>query len=74
MAGLEILKINIASKETIELKNNSRQYLKLLLHPPCEYSPDQFDMFYQSFKEIIPENDPMIDSLFQQLDNQECEN
>ena len=70
MAGLEMMKINLASKETIELKNNRKQYLKLLLNPSCEYSPDQFNMFYQSFKEIIPENDPVIDSLFQQLDTQ----
>lgn len=70
MAGLEIMKINLASKETIEIKNNRKQYLKLLLNPSCEYSPDQFNMFYQSFKEIIPENDPVIDSLFQQLDTQ----
>ncbi len=70
MAGLEIMKINLASKETIELKNNRKQYLKLLLNPSCEYSPDQFNMFYQSFKEIIPENDPVIDSLFQQIDTQ----
>lgn len=69
MAGLEIMKINLASKETIELKNNSKQYLKLLLNPSCEYSQDQFNMFYQSFKEIIPETDPLIGSLFQQLDN-----
>jgi len=70
MAGLEIMKINLASQEIIELKNNRKQYLKLLLNPSCEYSPDQFNMFYQSFKEIIPENDPVIDSLFQQLDTQ----
>jgi hypothetical protein len=31
MAGLEIMKINLASKETIELKNNRKQYLKLFL-------------------------------------------
>lgn len=72
MAGLEIMKINLASKETIELKNNRKQYLKRLLNPSCEYSPDQFDMFYQAFKEIIPENDQVIDSLFQQLDNQKA--
>ena len=70
MAGLEIMKINLASKETIELKNIRKQYLKLLLNPSCEYSQDQFNMFYQSFKEIIPETDPLIDSLFQQLDTQ----
>ena len=70
MAGLEILKINKALGEKDEMRNNSRQYLELLLHPPCEYDENQFDMFYQSFKEIIPETDPVIDSLFAELDTQ----
>ena len=52
------------------MRNNSRQYLELLLHPPCEYDKNQFDMFYQSFKEIIRETDPVTDSLLRELDNQ----
>ncbi len=70
IAGLEILKINQANGEKDEMKNNSRQYLELLLHPPCEYDETQFDMFYQSLKEIIPKTDPVIDSLFAKLDTQ----
>ncbi len=70
MAGLEIMKINLAAGENIELGNNCRQCLKLLLYPSCEYNSDQFNMFCQSFREIIPESDPVIDSLFQQLDIQ----
>ncbi|MFA5818127.1 MAG: ATP-binding protein [Bacteroidales bacterium] len=70
IAGLEILKINQALGEKDEIRNNSRQYLELLLHPPCEYDENQFDLFYQSFKEIIPITDPVIDSLFLELDTQ----
>ena len=70
IAGLEILKINQAIGEKDEMRNNSRQCLELLLHPPCEYDENQFDMFYQSFKEVIRETDPVIDSLFAELDTQ----
>jgi len=70
IAGLEILKINKDAGEQDEKRNNSLQYLELLLHPPCEYDENQFDLFYQSFKEIIPETDPVIDSLFLELDTQ----
>ena len=70
MAGMEIMKINLAAGKNIEFKNNCRQCLELLLNPSCEYNPDQFNMFYQSFKQLIPETDPVIDSLFQQLDIQ----
>jgi signal transduction histidine kinase len=70
IAGLEILKINQALGEKDEIRNNSRQYLELLLHPACEYDVNQFDLFYQSFKEMIPETDPAIDSLFRELDTQ----
>jgi len=70
MASLEILKINLAIGENYEMRNNSQKYLELLLHPPCEYDVNQFDMFYQSFKEIIHETDLGIDSLFQEIDTQ----
>jgi signal transduction histidine kinase len=68
MASLELLKINHDVREYDEIRNNSRKYLELLLHPPCEYDVNQFEMFYQTFKEIIPENDPFIDSLFKEID------
>ena len=70
LASLEILKINKAMGENDEMRNNSRECLALLLHPPCEYTEDQFDMFYQSIKEIIHETDPVIDSLFTELGTQ----
>jgi signal transduction histidine kinase len=70
MASLEILKINRAMGENDEIRNNSQKCLELLLHPSCEYDVNQFDMFYQSFKEIIHETDPVIDSLFQEIDTQ----
>ncbi|MDA3790783.1 MAG: HAMP domain-containing sensor histidine kinase [Desulfobacula sp.] len=68
IAGLEILKINQAIGENN--RNNSLQYLEFLLHPPCEYDKNQFEMFYQSFKDIIRETDPVIDSMFAKLDTQ----
>lgn len=70
LASLEILKINKAGGENDEMRNNSRQCLELLLHPPSEYNEDQFDMFYQSVKEIIYDTDLVIDSLFTELDTQ----
>jgi signal transduction histidine kinase len=70
LASLEILKINIAGRENNETKNDSREYLELLLHPPGEYDADQFIMFYQSFKEIIRETDRVTDSLVVELENQ----
>jgi signal transduction histidine kinase len=70
IAGLEILKINKTYGEHEEIRNNSRQCLELLLHPPSEYDETQFDMFFQSLKEIIPKTDPVIDSLFSKLDIQ----
>ncbi len=70
MASLEILKINKDIGKQDEKRNNSLQYLELLLHPPCEYDKNQFDLFYQSFKAIIPETDAVIDSLFAELDTQ----
>ncbi len=70
LASLEILKINIAGRENNEMKNDSREYLELLLHPPGEYDADQFIMFYQSFKEIIRETDRVTDSLVVELENQ----
>ncbi len=68
IASLEILKINQALGEKDEMRNNSWQYLELLLHPSCEYDGNQFDLFYQSFKDIVQETDPVIDSLFLELD------
>jgi signal transduction histidine kinase len=68
MASLEILKIDRAMGENDEIRNNSQKCLELLLRPPCEYDVNQFDMFYQSFKGIIYETDPVIDSLFQEID------
>ena len=70
LASLEILKINIAGRENNEMKNNSREYLELLLHPTGEYDADQFKMFYQSFKNIIRETDRVTDSLVVELENQ----
>lgn len=70
IAGLEILKINQTIGETDELRKHSRQCLELLLHPSCEYEKNQFDLFYQSFNEIIPKTDPVIDSLFTELETQ----
>jgi signal transduction histidine kinase len=70
IAGLEILKINQNMGENDEMKQNSRHCLELLLHPACEYDADQFEMFYQSFKEIIRGTDQVIDSLFRELDVQ----
>ena len=70
MASLEILKINKDIGKPDEKRNNSLQYLELLLHPACEYDKNQFDLFYQSFKEIIPQTDAVIDSLFAELDTQ----
>jgi tetratricopeptide (TPR) repeat protein len=70
MAVLEILKINQTIGDNDELRNNSRQCLGLLLNPPCEYTVDQFDMFYQSFKQIIQGTDPVVDSLFAEIEFQ----
>ena len=58
-AGLEIMKINKALGENDEMRNNARRSLELLLHPPCEYDFDQFDLFYGSFSEIIIETEPV---------------
>ncbi len=69
-AGLEILKINMAPGENDEMKNNARRSLELLLHPPCEYDVDQFNLFYESFSEIIDISDPVNDSLFREIDIQ----
>ncbi|MDP3642705.1 MAG: HAMP domain-containing sensor histidine kinase [Bacteroidota bacterium] len=68
MAGLEIMKINQSLGEKDEMRANSLQFLKLLRQPSCEYDKNQFDLFYQSSKEIIPQKDPVIDSLFAELD------
>jgi signal transduction histidine kinase len=69
-AGLEILKINKGLGENDEMRKNARRSLELLLHPPCEYDVDQFDLFYGSFSEIIDEKDPVNDSLFREIDTQ----
>lgn len=69
-AGLEIMKINKALGENDEMSDNDRRSLELLLHPPCEYDVDQFDLFYESFSEIIDETDPVNDSLFREIDTQ----
>lgn len=72
MASLEILKINQAMGEMDELNTNSRQYLKLLRYPSCEYDKNQFELFYQSFKEIVQEIGPVLDSLLRELDRQKA--
>ncbi len=69
-ASLEILKINKTLGENDEIQENSRRYLELLLHPTCEYTGDQFEMFYQSFNDIINNDDPVSDSLCSEIDNQ----
>lgn len=71
LASLEILKINKSLGEKDEMINNSRQYVEFLLHPPGEYDRNQFNMFYQSFIDIIRETDRVTDSLVGELDNQE---
>jgi signal transduction histidine kinase len=70
MASLEIQKINQSMGEKDEMRNNSRQCLELLMNPSCEYNKNQFDLFLRSFREIIRETDPVIDSLFLELDHQ----
>jgi signal transduction histidine kinase len=70
IACLEILKINHILGEKDEMRNNSMQYLELLLHPSCQYNGDQFNLFYQSFKDIIQETNPVIDSVFREIDTQ----
>jgi signal transduction histidine kinase len=67
LASLEIMKINKSLGEKNEMISNSHQYLELMLHPPCEYNKDQFDMFYQSFNDIIRETDRVTDSLVAEL-------
>jgi signal transduction histidine kinase len=69
IACLEILKINQANGEKDEMRKTSRQCLELLVHPQCEYEENQFDLFYKSFKELIQKTDPVIDSLFAELDS-----
>jgi signal transduction histidine kinase len=68
MSSLEILKINQSLGEKDEMKNTLRQSLELLLHPPCEYGENQFDLFYQFFSEFVREPDPVTDSLLAELD------
>jgi len=68
LAGLEIMKINRALGEEREMKINLQQSLELLLHPDCEYDADQFEMFFQSFKEISNRPDDSIDSLITKLE------
>jgi signal transduction histidine kinase len=68
LANLEILKINRALGEADELESNLRKSLELLLHPDCEYDANQFEMFYQAFKEIHHEPDAFSDSLFRELE------
>ena len=70
LAGLEILKINQATRDKDEMRINLQKSLELLLHPDCEYQSNQFEMFYQAFKEIIKEPDNIIDSLFTELETQ----
>lgn len=70
IASLEILKINQILEEKDEMRNNSLQCLNLLLHPISEYNKNQFDLFYESFKVTIPRIDPVIDSLFTELETQ----
>lgn len=70
MANLEILKINQSLGEKVEFENNLRLSLELLLHPACEYDENQFDLFHQSFREIALGTDPVLDSLFAEIDLQ----
>ncbi len=72
MASLEILKINRSLGEKDEARANYIQIMKLLLHPPCEYSENQFELFYQYFNEIVTKTDPEIDSLLVELNTQKA--
>ena len=73
MAGLELVKINKALGEEDEIKIHLHNSLELMLHPYCEYDANQYEMFYQSFKEISMEKDDRIDSLFNRLDAKKSE-
>ncbi len=68
MAGLEIMKINRALGEENEMRIHMQRSLELLLHPDCEYDEHQFHMFFESFKEILMEQDDRIDSLIRKLE------
>ncbi len=70
ISGLEIVKINQAEGQKDELSLNLHKSLEQLLHPDCEYDANQFEMFYQSFKEIINEPDDVTDSLIRKLEAQ----
>jgi len=70
ITGLEIMKINQAEGQKDELSLNLHKSLEHLLHPDCEYDANQFEMFYQFFKEFIKEPDDISDSLIQMLDVQ----
>lgn len=70
MAGLELVKINRALGEEDEMIINLQKSLELMLHPCCEYGVSQFEMFYQSFKEISDKPDNITDSLFSRLDTE----
>ncbi|MBN1388366.1 MAG: HAMP domain-containing histidine kinase, partial [Bacteroidales bacterium] len=72
IAGLEILKINQSLGEKDEMTDNARQCLELMLHPCCEYDRNQFEMFYQSFQDLIHESDTVTDSLLMALDTRKA--
>jgi len=67
IAGLELLKIDREAGDEKDLRKNSIEFLMLLLHPKCSYDENQFNLFYQSGKEIIPKTDSATDSLFSDL-------
>jgi signal transduction histidine kinase len=68
LADLEIIKINRARGEEVELKNTLQRSLEFLLHPACEYDVNQFQMFLTAFQGIQREPDDYIDSLFTELE------
>jgi len=67
-ADLEMTRMSLQSGDTAEFRNHARHLFSLLGHPVCEYDVNQFDLFFQSVKGLIPQGDPSLDSLIQEIE------
>ncbi len=67
-ADLEMTRISFQARDTSGFRDNALHLMNQLLHPVCEYDVNQFDLFFQSLKGLIPEGDHSLDSLIVEIE------
>lgn len=71
-ADLEMTRISLQARDSAGFRVHALHLLGQLLHPVSEYDVNQFDLFYQSLKGLIPDGDHTLDSLILEIEHRKA--